>query len=86
VAPLARGGDVWLSSSPALDAQAAGDYGRYALLHEIGHAIGLDHPDASDEVMSFRYTERFRTLQAGDIHGAVQIYGPRKSLLAHTAK
>jgi serralysin len=44
VAPLARGGDVWLSSSPALDAQAAGDYGRYALLHEIGHAIGLKHP------------------------------------------
>jgi Matrixin len=59
---------------------------RYTIAHEIGHAIGLDHPDAADELMSFRYTERFRTLQPGDIYGAVEIYGPRKSFLARTAQ
>jgi serralysin len=44
LAPDARGGDVWLSTHPSLDAQAPGGYGRYALVHEIGHAIGLKHP------------------------------------------
>ena len=42
--PYARGGDVWLSNLPVLDAQQPGGYGRYALVHEIGHAIGLKHP------------------------------------------
>lgn len=44
VVPWAPGGDVWLSTAPNLDAQAEGGYGRYALAHEIGHALGLKHP------------------------------------------
>jgi hypothetical protein len=50
---------------------------RYALMHEIGHAIGLDHPDGENTVMDFRYTEAFSTLQPGDVAGAAALYGAR---------
>jgi Matrixin len=48
---------------------------RYTIAHEIGHAIGLDHPGPSGQVMSYGYHEEFRTLQAGDIDGAAALYG-----------
>lgn len=51
---------------------------RYTIAHEIGHAIGLDHPVSSGEVMGFRYDERFRELQAGDVAGAQELYGNRQ--------
>jgi hypothetical protein len=55
---------------------------RYTLKHEIGHAIGLDHPNTTDQVMSFRYEERFTVLQAGDVGGAVALYGGRRARTA----
>lgn len=57
---------------------------RYTLAHEIGHAIGLDHPAGASQVMHYRYEERFRALQPGDIHGAALLYGspPQPSVLA----
>jgi hypothetical protein len=48
---------------------------RYTLAHEIGHAIGLDHPTGGNQIMAYRYEERFRALQPGDIRGAVALYG-----------
>lgn len=50
---------------------------RYTLIHEIGHAIGLDHPGPSGQVMGFRYTEAFAELQPGDLFGIRQLYGLR---------
>ncbi len=50
---------------------------RYTIAHEIGHAIGLDHPDSSGQLMSFAYTERFRGLRDGDVEGVIRIYGSR---------
>jgi hypothetical protein len=50
---------------------------RYTIAHEIGHAIGLDHPSAAGELMSYRYDEKQTGLQAGDIKGAALLYGAR---------
>lgn len=52
---------------------------RYTLTHEIGHAIGLDHPGPHGQVMSFQYSEDVRDLAPGDIQGAVALYGPKVS-------
>lgn len=49
---------------------------RYTLMHEIGHAIGLDHPEKREALMYVDYEEKFRAPQSGDIHGAATLYGP----------
>ena len=48
------------------------------VLHEIGHALGLDHPGNNTSLMS-TYSTRggaLRTLTADDIAGIQAIYGP----------
>ena len=55
---------------------------RYTLLHEIGHAIGLDHPAIDSQLMDFRYSERFRAPQRGDVLGVVSLYGRSDSVAA----
>ncbi|MGE3245082.1 MAG: matrixin family metalloprotease [Beijerinckiaceae bacterium] len=49
----------------------------YVLTHEIGHALGLDHPSRTGQVMSFKYEERFNKLQPGDIAGFRSVYGAK---------
>jgi hypothetical protein len=49
---------------------------RYTLIHEIGHAIGLDHPAIAGQLMAYKYGETFRVLQSGDIAGIEKLYGP----------
>jgi hypothetical protein len=52
---------------------------RYTIAHEIGHAIGLDHPNGAGQIMGYRYEERFRQLQPGDVAGAVALYGSARA-------
>jgi hypothetical protein len=48
------------------------------LAHEIGPAIGLDHPGATGALMGFSNQGDIDSLMPGDIAGAVALYGPAK--------
>lgn len=54
----------------------------HTITHEIGHAIGLDHPSARGQLMSFRYDETHQGLSEGDIRGAIALYGPSPTVTA----
>ena len=52
------------------------------LAHEIGHAIGLDHPGATGALMGYSNQGSIDHLMPGDIAGAVALYGPAQNLPA----
>ena len=53
---------------------------RYTFTHEIGHAIGLDHPGTTGAIMAYRYDEHVRSLQDSDVDAARFLYGPPHQL------
>jgi hypothetical protein len=52
---------------------------RHVVAHELGHAIGLDHPGRTGQLMGYRYSEDALRLGMGDVAGATAIYGPPPS-------
>jgi serralysin len=44
----AKGGDVWLNHT-SYNAPAVGNYAYHTFMHELGHALGLEHPHESDD-------------------------------------
>jgi hypothetical protein len=44
-------------------------------VHELGHALGLEHSSVPNSLMNSSYSEAFRGLQADDIAGIQFIYG-----------
>jgi hypothetical protein len=58
---------------------------RHTFMHEIGHAIGLDHPGSSGVIMGYRYDEQVRELQLPDIAAAQLLYGPARVTNSLTA-
>lgn len=64
-----------LAWESALDGNRATLSLRQITMHEIGHAIGLDHPGSTGQLMGYRYSEEAPGLQAGDVLGAVKLYG-----------
>jgi hypothetical protein len=83
VAPLARATicfnpEVRWTTAEASDAAAGLDLGT-VLAHEIGHAIGLDHPGATGALMGYQNQGDIDHLMPGDIAGAVALYGPARA-------
>ncbi len=79
IAPLTRATicfnpEVVWSTDPATAAADSIDLAT-VLAHEIGHAIGLDHPGARGELMGYSNQGSFEHLMPGDIAGAIALYG-----------
>lgn len=52
-------------------------------LHEIGHALGLDHYDGGAAIMNSRYNPSIIHLEKPDVHGLQAIYGPTSPASAY---
>jgi hypothetical protein len=70
VTELAQAGDVWLASNVAWTADdfLPGGDGLSALLHELGHAMGLKHPFEGSQQLSANLADEQYTVMAYDSH------------------
>ena len=76
---LPRAGDVRFRSDANLWDDLLGEtFFRNIALHEVGHVLGFGHNSVPGSVMSAPYTEW--NLGAGDIEGAISIYGPSNAV------
>lgn len=78
VAPLAQ---ATICLDPGADWGGAFDL-QTVLAHEIGHAIGLDHPGAVGALMGFENQGALGALLPGDIAGGRALYGPPRLRVA----
>jgi hypothetical protein len=77
------GAVVCLNPHAKWTAAQAGTYRlSYVLAHEIGHAIGLDHPGPSGTLMGFEYNAERSGLEDGDVAGAVALYGAASRIVS----
>lgn len=65
--------EPWTMSSNGM--VAGNSFFEALALHEIGHALGLDHYDGSIAIMNSYLPDNLSTLTSSDIHGAVALYG-----------
>ena len=49
---------AYICANPTIDGNLDVYDLRYTFMHEIDHAIGLDHPGSSGSIMGYRYDER----------------------------
>ncbi|MBB4315901.1 matrixin family metalloprotease [Roseospira marina] len=67
---------TWRAGGTADDTTRTFELSR-VLAHEIGHAVGLDHPGSRGVLMAYSYQEELDSLTDGDIAGIVRLYGVR---------
>ena len=80
---FARLGQATICLNPMVAWRAGGRSGgktttyelRRVLAHELGHAVGLDHPGRKGELMGYAYQENIDGLTGGDIAGIETLYG-----------
>ncbi|XP_031625576.1 matrix metalloproteinase-2-like [Contarinia nasturtii] len=65
----------WASSSDDNDYSTADLM--YTAVHELGHALGLDHSNVEDAIMYPAYKIVFKGLHEDDRKGIQNLYGPR---------
>jgi len=80
---VAAGGDVWFSYTERFHSFAEGTYNYMALVHELGHALGLKHPFDSNSdnatvlptsLDSQSYTVMSYSAQAGNLDAHFSFY------------